>query len=293
MKIALIACPYDLGRERVGMGAGPVRYLEAGVESSLSGKDIKVSVETIDREGPFKDEFQDEFPAVANVNARLADRVREAVGRGDFPLVLGGNCDTAIGVVAGLEPSRISVIWFDAHGDFGTPETTPSGYLGSMPLSIVTGHCHEQILKSTGNDTTVPEENVVMVDVRDAEPEQRLRLENSAIQVISSGEIENSLHNALSDLSSRVDEIYLHIDIDSLDPRYAPGVDFPAPDGLSVEDVETAVGMAARIFHIRAAAFTAYNPDKDEDGKTLQAGTRLIGAVAYAVTGSKEVRHGR
>lgn len=289
MKTALIASPYDLGREGEGMALGPARYLEAGVNRSLSKQGFEVEVETIERRRPFVDELR----AVSDINAVVAEHVQDATERGDFPLVLGGNCDTAIGVMAGLEPSRVGVIWFDAHGDFGTPETTPGGYLGSMPLSIITGHCHGQILKSTGNDTTVPEKNVVMVDVRNAEPEQRLRLENSAIQVIASDEIASSLHNALSDLSSRVDEIYLHIDIDSLDPRYAPGVDFPAPDGLSVEDVETAVGMAARIFRIRAATLTAYNPDKDEDGKTLRAGTRLIGAVAEAAAGSKEMRHGR
>jgi len=288
VKVSLISSPYDLGREGAGMALGPARYLEASADLSLTDKGFEVEVETIEREGP----FEDKFSAVADVNARLAERVREVVGRGDFPLVLGGNCDTAIGVVAGLEPSRIGVIWFDAHGDFGTPETTPSGYLGSMPLSIIAGHCHGQILKSTGNGTTVPEKNVVMVDVRNAEPEQRIRLENSAIRVIASDEIESGLQAALTDLSSRVDEIYLHIDIDSLDPLYAPGVDFPAPNGLSVEDVETAVSMVARIFRIRAASLTAYNPDKDEENKTLQAGMRLLATVADAVAGSgKEVRH--
>lgn len=195
------------------MGAGPVRYLEASADLSLTDKGFEVEVETVEREGL----FEDKFSAVADVNARLAERVREAVGRGGFPLVLGGNCD---------------------------------------------------------------------------KPEQRIRLENSAIQVIASDEIESGLHDALTDLSSRVDEIYLHIDIDSLDPLYAPGVDFPAPNGLSVEDVETAVSMVARIFRIRAASLTAYNPDKDEENKTLQAGMRLLATVAEAVAGSeKEVRH--
>lgn len=289
MKIALITSPYDLGREGEGMGAGPMRYLESGVEHALADRGFEVEVDTVERGEPFGDELS----AVADVSARLAERVREAVGRGDFPLVLGGNCDTAIGTVAGLDPSRIGVIWFDAHGDFGTPETTPSGYLGSMPLSIVTGHCHGRIRKSTGNNTIVSEENVVMVDVRDAEPEQRLRLDNSAVQVIARNEIERDLHAALTDLSSRVDEVYLHLDIDSLDPRHAPGVDFPAPGGLSVEDVEEAIRVIAQRFSIKAAALTAYNPDNDEEDKTLQAGMRLLGTVVDAVADSKAARHGR
>lgn len=291
MEISLIANPYDLGREREGMGAGPVRYLDAGVEDALSEEGLEVGVETVRRRGP----FEDEQSATADVNARLAERVGAAVARGSFPLVLGGNCDSALGSLAGIGTAGVGIVWFDAHGDFNTPETSTSGYLGGMPLAIATGHCHEELWNSAGNgDSPVPESNVLMVGVRDVEEEQRPRLERSGISVIGADTVnaegvEKSLPDPLTDLRSRVDEIYLHLDVDSLDPRYAPGVDFPAPGGLSVDDVEETIRMIAHSFRIGAATLTAYNPDKDQDHKTLETGIRLIKAVA--VTGVE--REGR
>lgn len=293
MKVSLIASPYDLGREDEGMGNGPIRYLKAGADRSLSERGFEVEVETIERRRPFEGEIN----AVSELNASLAERVRGVTEHGDFPLVLGGNCDTAIGVVAGLNPLAIGVIWFDAHGDFGTPETTASGYLGSMPLSTITGHCHDRLRSRAGNSTPVPEQHVVMVGVRDAEPDQIRRLENSAVRVIGVEGIDranaHALSGALEQLRSRVEEVYVHLDIDSLDPEYAPGVDFPAPGGLSVEDVEEAILMVTQRFSVKAAALTAYNPERDKDDRTLRTGTRLIGALAEAAAGSREAKHGR
>lgn len=291
MKVSLIASPYDLGRE--GKAAGPARYLEAGAERSLSERGFDVEVGTVERDGPFADEVD----AVVDSNSGLAGRVTEALENGAFPLVLGGNCDSALGVLSGLGPTGVGIVWFDAHGDFNTPETSPSGYLGGMPLAIATGNCHAMLWERLGNAAPVPEPSVVAVGTRDLDPEEGQGLADSDVRAVAASEVsetgtEESLRGPLEDLRSRVREVYLHLDIDCLDPQYAPGVDFPAPGGLSVEDVEEAIRMVARRFRIKAAALTAYNPEKDEDDRTLRAGTRLMEVLAEVGT-QKEARDGR
>ncbi len=295
MKVVLIASPYDLGREGAGMSNGPIHYLESGVENVLADRGVEVEIDTVERGGP----FENEFSAVADTNADLAGRVTRAVERGAFPLVLGGNCDSALGTLAGIGTTGIGVVWLDAHGDFNTPDTSPSGYLAGMVLATATGRCHQELWSSVGNaGPSVPEAFVVAVGIRDLDPEEGQGLDGSEMHAVTASEVnamgvEESLRPPLEDLSSRVREVYLHLDIDSLDPRHAPGVDFPAPGGLSVEDVEDTIRIVAQRFRIRAAALTAYNPDRDEDDRTLRAGTRLIGALAEAAADSWGAKHGR
>lgn len=282
MEISLIASPYDLGREGKGMGNGPVRYLEAGADRSLSERGFEVEVRMVEREGPFVDEPD----AVADVNASLAGHVIEAVESGAFPLVLGGNCDSALGTLAGIGTADIGVVWMDAHGDFNTPDTSPSGYFAGMVLAAVTGRCCQELWSRIGNDgPCVPESSVVAVGTRDLDPEEGRGLADSKIRAVAASEangtgVEESLRVPLEDLRSRVHEVYLHLDIDCLDPEHAPGVNFPVPGGLSIEEAEGAIREVARSFRIKAAALTAYNPEREKDDRTLRTGMRLMSVLA-------------
>lgn len=288
MKVFLIASPYDLGREHVGMGAGPIRYLEAGAADFLSEQGFEMETEIVKRKVP----FEDAVSATADVNARLARHVGEAVENESFPLVLGGNCDSSLGVLSGIGSGEAGIVWFDAHGDFGTPRTSPDGYLGGMPLAIITGRCHEELWLRVGNTDPVPESRIVMAGVRDVEQEQRPLLEGSEVAVVEADRMREegsatSLHAPLTELKSQVGKVYLHLDIDSLDPRRAPGVDFPAPGGLSPEELEEAINLLSETFEIQAASLTAFNPENDEDDKTLRLGMRLMAAIAEAGSGKK------
>ena len=289
MEISLVSSPYDLGRNDGGMAFGPNRYLEAGAKGSLAEEGFGVEVRTVERRA----ESEDEPGAVSEVEAQVADQVRGAVQRGALPLVLGGNCDTAFGVLAGLETSEIGVIWFDAHGDFNTPESSKSGYLAGMILAAVTGRYDEEVRERIGHDEPVPERNVVHVGVRDLDPEERASLDSSAVSVVDAREVKTkgakeTLSRPLEDLASRVREVYVHLDIDSLDPEHAPGVAFPAPGGLTPEEVEEVLRSVARNFEIKAAAMTAFDPERDEDDRTLRTGMRLVGALAGAAAASRK-----
>jgi len=160
------------------------------------------------------------------VGKRLAPVVRRAIEAGQFPLVLAGGCDVSKGILSGFDHGHCGVVWFDAHGDFNTPETTISGYLDGMSMAVITGHCYRNYWAQIGNSTPVPERAMLMLGVRDLDPAEKERLDHSAIQVVKwyEGKPQGDVQVALDRLAQRVPEVYLHIHADSLDPRVAPGV---------------------------------------------------------------------
>lgn len=189
------------------------------------------------------------------------------------------------GVLSGFDHRQCGVVWFDEHGDFNTPETTTSGYFDGMSLAVITGHCYQSYWAQIGNSTPIPESSVLMLGVRDLDPAEREHLDHSAIQVVKwhEGEPQEDVRIALDKLAQRVPEVYLHIDMDSLDPQVAPGVVFdPVPGGLSLEDMEEGIRAVCARFRVRAATLAVFNPDRDQDDKTLRAGLRIIEVLAEA-----------
>lgn len=285
LKICLIQVPYDLGQEQVGMGKGPIRYMQAGADQILLDRGFEVKIETVQRTVPDEDDL---ISKVANINSNLAKHVKKAIDDRYFPLVLGGNCNNLLGILAGLGTIQIGIIYFDAHGDYNTPETTISGFFDGMPLAIATGQCYADLLAQIGNIGAIPEEQTIHIGARDLDPKERELLENSEVQVVSTEELKkdtqmNSLRSTLTKLQSEVSEVYFHIDIDVIDPQEAPGVDYRAPNGLTLNEMEKTIEMIAEKFLIKAAALTAFNPTHEEDEKTLQTGLRLLTIIADAV----------
>lgn len=277
MDIALIQVPYMMGDER--QGKGPGRLIQAGAEKLIAAKDVSVTVECIDRGGPFRDSGN----ASLAVCKHLALTVRQCVSAGRLPIVLAGGCDASAGILAGLNHASYGVVWFDAHGDFNTPETTITGYLPGMSLAVITGHCYRSYWAEMGDNTPIRESATLMLGVRDLDPAERECLSRSSIQVVGwrDGKPQSDIQTALDRLRQRVTEIYLHIDMDSLDPQVAPGVVVaPVPGGISFEDMEKALRAVFARFSIRAATLAVYDPDSDQDDKTLRTGLRLLEVLA-------------
>jgi arginase len=266
MELCLIEVPYMVGDDRHGASAGPERVTHAL-------RTAAVKVERVERGVPFRDSAS----ASAAVNARLAAIVRKAVAAGELPVAVAGSCDAALGVLAGVEHERCGVVWFDAHADFNTPESTASGFFAGMSLAIVTGHCYRNLWAQIGDNARIREEATLLVGARDLSPaEERERLERSAIRVVQS-----DVAAELDALAGRVEDVYVHVDLDALDPEVAPGVvDEPVPGGLSLQELEDAVRAIAARFRIRAAAVTTYNPELDRDDMTLRAAVRIVERLA-------------
>ncbi|HZQ06846.1 MAG TPA: arginase family protein [Anaerolineae bacterium] len=268
-----------IGDEQQGGSKGPERIAQSRVRELLADEGVDVAMERVERGTPFRDSVSASFA----VNQQLAAIVRRMIAAGQFPLVLAGSCDASLGIVAALDSSRCGVIWFDAHGDYNTPETTITGFFGGMSLAVITGHCYQKLWAQMSAHATIEESKVLMMGVRDLDALERERLEHSAIHVVQwhEGKPQGDVYAALDQLTQRVQRVYVHIDLDALDPQVAPGiVDTPVPGGLALQDIEELIRAVADRFHIAAAALTTYNPDRDVNGKTLRAALRVIQVLA-------------
>ena len=265
MQIALIQVPYHLGHENVGMGAGPSR-LEPSALAALRASGHDVEVVRVRR----GDSETNEIGASFDVVRRVAETVAAAVERGAFPLV-SGNCMSSIGVVAG-SGRELGVVWLDAHADFNTPESSLSGFQDGMGLSILTGTGWRALRETIPGYRPVAEENVVLVGVRDVDPLEQERLDRSAVAVAAGGE---GVERALDGFAG-VDGVYLHVDLDVLDPSEGRANEYAAPGGLLAADIERIVAAVGERAPIRGAAVTAYDPAADPE--------EAIPAIAAALT---------
>jgi arginase len=283
--VALIQVPYMAGDDRHGSREGPRRLVEGGAVTTLEDQGVGVRVEAIERPGPFRDTAS----STAAVNAALAGAVRDALAQGRLPLVVAGSCVAAHGVLAGYDHSRSGVLWIDAHADFNTPESTASGFFPGMTTAVLVGHCYAGYWGGIGDNTPVEEEAIVMFGVRELSPDaERERLAQSKIRVLEwrdrmpTGDIERELDR----LAERVEDAYLHVDLDAFDPDVAPGVvDEPVPGGLAFSDAESAIAALAQRVPIRAVTLATFNPERDRDDRTLRTAlelVRLVGQIAAA-----------
>ena len=290
MKLTIIAVPYSGGKLSQGMGQGPTHYLQARPEAMLgeSGHDVAVVTPR-----PDLATVATEPEAVARIDAALALAVGDALASGRFPLVLAGNCNSCLGTLAGLQdgsgapPPATGIAWFDAHGDLNTPESSPDGFFDGMGLAIATGRAYAETRKHAGLASPVPESRVLHIGSRDLDAPELAYLDNSPMAWLSAGDLHRGgltspLAEALRALRAQVEAVYLHIDIDVLSGAFAPGVDFPSPGGLTLDELEAAVRMVGREFTVRAAALTAYDPDHESDKTTLRSGLRLMQVIAEA-----------
>lgn len=283
MDVCLIQVPYHAGDDRHPSSAGPGRLLDAGAIDLLAAQGHTVTVELVDRGGPFRDSMS----SSAAVNRQVAARVRDATNAGQFPLVLAGSCVTCQGVLAGFDHTGCGAVWLDAHADFNTPETTASGFFPGMALAVVTGHCLRNYWAQIGESTPLSEETIVMFGVRDISPDaERERLERSPIHVVEwrDGRPQDDVLAAIDGLATRVRDIYLHIDFDGFAPEIAPGVaDEPVPGGISREDAEMIIRTTGDRLRLKAATLVTFTPALDRDDKTLRLGLGLIQLIGECV----------
>jgi arginase len=180
-----------------------------------------------------------------------------------------------------MAAARPGIVWLDAHGDFNTPETSVSGSLDGMPLAAAVGHCHADLCARIGFHRPVCEEDVLLAGWRDLDPPEVTRLQKSRIMSRRARQLDD-VPTLAAALRSRVDAVYLHIDIDFLDASESPGVNFRGPGGVPLETAERLIAAIARQLPLAAIALTNHNPDHDPEGLTAAAGVRLLRAIAAA-----------
>jgi arginase len=247
----LITSPYHLGRRDLGLASGvPILAATLGQELDTIGVEIAAT---------HSNEIAGSFAVVRAIAA--------AVERADFPIVLAGNCSSSLGTVTGIG-GGVGVIWFDAHGDFHTPETTPTGFFDGMPLAMLTGRGWDSLRRGLA---TIPARHVVHVGGRDFDEGERENLEQAGAHIVRRAPI----GDALDELRREVDSVYIHVDLDVLDPSVGHANELWVDDGLSVDDLTGAIDAVYDRFAVRAAAITAYEPEYDVRG-TVPAAAQAI-----------------
>jgi len=179
---------------------------------------------------------EDPWGRLAAPCAAVAHAVAADVRRGGRPVVLTGDCCTSLGVVAGLHGAGIDpgIVWFDAHGDVQTPQTSAGGYLGGMPLRLLTGYQPELIATRLGL-LPVPEERIVLAGARDLDPPER--------DYLAGARIRRREVAGLTTADLPEGPLYVHVDLDVIDAPAVPGLRYPVPDGPSPAQLADTLGL--------------------------------------------------
>ncbi|HZB76245.1 MAG TPA: arginase family protein [Solirubrobacteraceae bacterium] len=274
--VRLIAWPYHAGLRDVGMGLGGSMLAgDTGLRDALVSAGCAVDVETVEP----VDESAPEVARIFELDRRLARRVALAREDGALPVVLGGNCCSCLGTVAGAGPRDLGVVWFDAHADFDTPDDNLSGFTDVMGLAILTGSGWRALRETITGFAPVPEADVVLAGVRDLEPYQRERLARSAVTTVPGAIDPGALTDALDALRGRVARVYLHVDLDALDAGAGRANPYAAPGGPAPDALLAGIDAVLERFELAALALTSYDPRVDTDGAVARVARRIAAAV--------------
>lgn len=290
-KLSLIGVAIDLGAGTPGVSMGPSAIRYAGVTERLEniGYDVKdegdiVAIKPINpnTEGTNLKNLDE----VTRVNQELCDKVSAAMGEGRFPLVIGGDHSIAIGTIAGVAQHKknLGVIWFDAHGDINTAETSPSGNIHGMPVAVSLGMGHERLTSIGGDFPKIKRENIVFVGCRDLDAGERKVLKELGITVFTMHEVDRLgmtevMNRAIEIASNGTDGIHVSFDMDSLDPIFVQGTGTKVPGGMTYREGHLALEMVAQTGKVVSAEFVEVNPIIDHMNETAKTSVALMGSL--------------
>lgn len=289
--ISIIGVALDLGAGTPGVSLGPSAIRYAGVAEKLTniGYDLKDEGDILANKplSPKTDGLKLRYlDEVARVNTELCNKVSKVMSEGRFPLVLGGDHSIAIGTIAGVlqHKKSLGVIWFDAHGDINTEETSPSGNIHGMPVAVGLGYGHELLTSIGGKDTKLRTENLVFIGCRDLDAGERKVLKEFGITVFTMHEIDRFgmtevIEKAIKIAGEGTEGIHVSFDVDSMDPIYAQGTGTRVPGGLTYRESNLALEMIALSGRLVSAEFVEVNPIIDVKNQAAKTAVSLMGSL--------------
>ena len=286
--VGIFGVPMDLGQDRRGVDMGPSAIRYARIEACL--KDLGHSVTDLGNAGvPIPEtvaagEGVKQLAAVKSVCEEVCHRAAGIVEEGLFPIFLGGDHAIAIGTISGVARSfsglRTGVIWVDAHADFNTPATSPSGNIHGMPLATLTGRGHPDLVGIGGQGASVRTDDVVVIGLRSVDLEEKRLLREAGVRVYTMKDIDaygagRVVRNAIKSLA-HVDRVHLSLDLDALDPEVAPGVGTPVRGGLTYREAHLLMELLNEADLVSSLDVVEVNPILDVKNGTATLAVELV-----------------
>jgi arginase len=303
VKIDVIGVPVDLGAGRRGVDMGPsaIRYAHLNQSLEALGYTVEdrgnVDVPIAERCAISEPRLK-YLDCIVPMARRVAGAVATSVQAGSFPLVLGGDHSLSLGSIRGAaRHKKLGVLWVDAHADFNTPETTPSGNIHGMPLAALCGLGDPRLVHLwgreapskgrgalppapgpqaqvwSGDEAVLDPRRVAILGARDLDPDEKRNLHEAGVLVLSMEQLDRlgmvaALEKAFERITRDVDGLYLSFDMDALDPRHAPGVGTPVTGGLTYREAHLACELAAETGKLVGMDLVEVNPILDSQNQT-------------------------
>ena len=294
--VRILGVPMDLGADRRGVDMGPSAIRYGGLAAQLEdigigcadGGDIAVprpeerDPDADQPEGGYAKFLRETIDVCADVSTAVAATVAD----GEVPLVLGGDHSIGIGTVDGAadDDESLGIVWFDAHGDFNTPETTPSGNVHGMSLAAILG-VESFAEESWAHSPAVSVENVALVGLRDVDDDEKRLIHESEVTAFTMSDIDargvpEVVAEALDIAADGTDAIHVSLDLDWLDPTEAPGVGTPVRGGVSYREAHIAMEyIANRREQLRSLELVEVNPILDDHNRTAELACELAASA--------------
>lgn len=255
-----IGVPYWLGKRQTNSAVDAVK--DSGIASELGAAWVDIAPDFAAHDDP-----------VVAVNRALADTIQAHSDK--TPLIFAADCTSALGALKGFEAQTPAVLWYDAHGDFNTEETTPSGFLGGMPLAALVGRGNEPLMAGVELKPT-PEADVIITDARDLDPEEGANL--AASDLIHITHLDDLLTAELPNKP-----LYIHFDTDVVNTDEMPAMNYPADGGPTLAQTIATVQRATREAAVIGTLFSLWNHDKAGSDVALQSTLTVVRALAGKV----------
>ncbi|MBD0378886.1 arginase [Paenibacillus sedimenti] len=290
-QLSLIQVPFGLGAGRPGTEEGPDSMMQAGLIRQLRKTDYELAGEykvrcPLPATANSNDGQVKHLPEVKEMSRLVAKQISQAVRNNTLPLVLGGDHSVTIGVLAGLssQNANLGVICFDAHAGLNTETTTQTGHLNGMSLAVALGKAGLKLSDAADGAMPIKKENLVIIGVRDVEPEERELIQSEGITCFTMHDIdrmgiEKVIQKAMEIAGDGTDGIHISFDADCLDPLEAPGVGLSVPGGLTYREAHFACELLAESGRITSIDVVEVNSLQDESRRTARLAVGLIASL--------------
>jgi arginase len=288
MRIRIIGAPMDLGADRRGVDIGPsaIRYANLSEHLQRLGHTVRDQGNIMipqPESHPVGNPHLKYLEPIIKAAEELSQIVSETLQAGEFPLILGGDHSIALGSISGVARQHrdVGVIWVDAHGDFNTEDTTPSGNIHGMVLAALAGLGNQQLTHIDGWGPKLNKDTIVIVGVRDLDAGEQELLRTHKIHVFTMSEIDEFgiseiMRRAVAIASQHNNPIHLSLDMDALDPGEAPGVGTAVRGGLSYREAHLAMELIAASQRLISMDVVEVNAILDRENATARLAVELI-----------------